>query len=675
MSLLGISLNRNRSRFSILLAVISVAVVSYATVFFFLEARLVALCMMVGVLVFVPVALFCEVRGYAIAARIFLLAEVINSIFAVHLGTRAPLNIELYYLTSMTLPFIVFEAGNKKAIWGAVSVSVLMWALQQWLSMPEFSTYWVPTEFPAKPFQNLNFLGTAVALMAFLNLHVRSSVRVQRELDLSNKQLNDAQRIARMGSWSYELETNEMTWSDQLKEIFKFDFSQSAPTFGLLVSSIHPHDRDSWILAVQDCIANGTPFSLRFRKLIGERKVWIEARVAASGGSMSEVLGLSGTFQDITDLVKNELELQRRQDLLEAILDNVPSIIFVRNYSADLGLQLMNRAGERFFGVKESDVIGKTIFEANPSLQSADFSEYDLLATEQREMLNIDVEEIMTSAGARQLHTYRIPTYDVNGAPQLLIGVFTDVTDELKAKADLETERLKTLHVSKMAALGELSAGIAHEINNPLAVLELVVGQVLRHVNDVNELQTKVDAMKRSCQRIAKIVRGLRKFSRSGDKPDLRCHKLQAIVEEALTLVDAKARGQKVTLEIDCPSSVEILCDELEIEQVVVNLLINAIDAIKNREEKWIRVTIEERPEDTVLRITDSGSGIPENISKKLFDPFFTTKTVGEGTGLGLSIARGILDEHRATIEIVQGVPNTCFEIRFTRAVVSKKIA
>ncbi len=102
-------------------------------------------------------------------------------------------------------------------------------------------------------------------------------------------------------------------------------------------------------------------------------------------------------------------------------------------------------------------------------------------------------------------------------------------------------------------------------------------------------------------------------------------------------------------------------------EQVMVNLINNAIDAVKSQPEKWVKTKIYEEGDTLVMRVMDSGPGIPMELQSKLFDPFFTTKKVGEGTGLGLSIAKGILDEHHATIGVVNDSPHTCFEIRFQK--------
>ena len=98
-----------------------------------------------------------------------------------------------------------------------------------------------------------------------------------------------------------------------------------------------------------------------------------------------------------------------------------------------------------------------------------------------------------------------------------------------------------------------------------------------------------------------------------------------------------------------------------------VNLINNSIDAVKDSHDRWVKMELGETISEIVLRISDSGLGIPEHVQKKLFQPFFTTKEVGEGTGLGLSIVKGILDDHKASIELLANQPHTCFEIKFPK--------
>ena len=110
-----------------------------------------------------------------------------------------------------------------------------------------------------------------------------------------------------------------------------------------------------------------------------------------------------------------------------------------------------------------------------------------------------------------------------------------------------------------------------------------------------------------------------------------------------------------------------ILCDALEIEQVLLNLINNGIDAARTQDEKWVEIRVFEEGESVIAQVLDSGTGVSREIEAKIFQPFFTTKKTGEGTGLGLSISKGILDQHSATIALNRSLPNTCFEVRFSR--------
>jgi signal transduction histidine kinase len=263
-----------------------------------------------------------------------------------------------------------------------------------------------------------------------------------------------------------------------------------------------------------------------------------------------------------------------------------------------------------------------------------------------------------------------------------LQGTFQDITDRKKseeflksAKEDLERERVKSLRNAKLASLGEMSAGIAHEINNPLTIIYGTVRALPKFVNNPEQLATKIESIQSASERIAKIVKSLRKFSRTSDKSDFKVHSLSEIIKEAIVLTEAKTRRHSTKIQLDCQAQSHVLCDEIEMEQVFVNLINNAVDAVKMLSEKWVRLDLQEINGRVVLRIRDSGPRISPEIQQKLFQPFFTTKPVGQGTGLGLSIVKGILDEHHATIELVADDPHTCFEIRFPKAEVKKDAA
>lgn len=226
-------------------------------------------------------------------------------------------------------------------------------------------------------------------------------------------------------------------------------------------------------------------------------------------------------------------------------------------------------------------------------------------------------------------------------------------------------------HNSKLASLGEMSAGIAHEINNPLAIISGNLTVLEKFRDDPEKFTSKVEAMGKSASRIEAIVRGLKKFSRSTEGNPRKLVPIREIISEVRTMTDVKCNRHGVTFTDEIAKDLSILCERVEIEQVLINLIGNAVDAIKNNEERWVRVEAFLRGADAIIQVVDSGNGIALELEQKLFQPFFTTKPVGEGTGLGLSISKGILDQHGATIRLNRSLPHTCFEICFPSAMAS----
>jgi hypothetical protein len=259
----------------------------------------------------------------------------------------------------------------------------------------------------------------------------------------------------------------------------------------------------------------------------------------------------------------------------------------------------------------------------------------------------------------------KIINFDLAGKPLRFMGTHLDLTEEKRMQREIEYQRVKLIHTAKLASLGEMSAGIAHEINNPLAIIEGSLGLLPSFIGHPEKFKDKLNFIKKSCNRISRIVAGLRKFSRTGDRSNLQIHSLCKIVEESILLTESKAKKHNARVTCECDQALHIQCDEIEMEQVIVNLINNAIDANKNQEQPWVRIYSRQSGGFIILRVVDSGSGISPSIAEKIFDPFFTTKCIGEGTGLGLSITKGILDEHEAQISLIQDEPNTCFEIRF----------
>jgi len=247
----------------------------------------------------------------------------------------------------------------------------------------------------------------------------------------------------------------------------------------------------------------------------------------------------------------------------------------------------------------------------------------------------------------------------------MIYGINLDRTKEFKLEKKLELERAKSIQSAKLASLGEMSAGIAHEINNPLAIIVGSLSLMSKISHEPDKLKNKLETLEKAAQRISKIVTGLRKFSRSSENKVRKLIPLRNIIAETLILTEAKSKQFSTPVIVECATDSLVYCDEIEIEQILVNLVNNGIDAVEKQSERWVRVNAFDDGQTIVMQIRDSGKGIPPEIQTKLFQPFFTTKPIGKGTGLGLSIVKGILEDHKAMINIINSDPNTCFEIRF----------
>ena len=241
---------------------------------------------------------------------------------------------------------------------------------------------------------------------------------------------------------------------------------------------------------------------------------------------------------------------------------------------------------------------------------------------------------------------------------------------ERQAILQREHARIAQLaHASKMATLGELAAGIAHEINNPLAAITLGTEHLFRLVKDPRTSsdvrQASVARIQRSVDRIAKIVSGLKMFSRESSYDPFTPTPIADIILETLDLCQARFQSLGVELRIDTlPEAVELPCRASQISQVILNLLNNALDAVEPLEERWVAMSFSKDAETFTISITDSGNGIPEAVARKIMNPFFTTKPPGKGTGLGLSICSNILIDHGGRLELDTTCPHTTFRMR-----------
>lgn len=257
-----------------------------------------------------------------------------------------------------------------------------------------------------------------------------------------------------------------------------------------------------------------------------------------------------------------------------------------------------------------------------------------------------------------------------------------NITNQRKVEADLELSRAQTIASAKLVALGEMAGGIAHEVNSPLAVINTLSSQLQELVDekalDSTYLKEVAKEIESTTLKIAKIINGLRAFSRESTHDPFLSIPLKTIVDDTLAFCSERFKLRSVFLSVDnIPAELKIECHSSAISQVLLNLLNNALDAVDSLSEKWVKISSRDLGDHVELTVIDSGSGIPPEVVAKLFQPFFTTKAVGKGTGLGLGISKRIIENHNGQLSVDSESKNTRFVILLPKlqSVVVKKAA
>jgi PAS domain S-box-containing protein len=324
-----------------------------------------------------------------------------------------------------------------------------------------------------------------------------------------------------------------------------------------------------------------------------------------------------------------------------------------------------NPTMERWCGVPAAELAGRSLFDVNPNLKRESVAEpLQRLLRGEIEQFKLDAVEHETLRGEHVAWNVSGSLLRQGGVPAGGVLLIEDITERRGLeKAAQQSE--------KLAALGTLAAGLAHELNNPIGIISSRAELMLLDAESQAVSEDTVEDLRvihRHAQRVARIAQGLLSFSRSSSGQTGRVD-LNRVVDETLLLVDKTIGKDGVRLrQILAPDLPAIWGDANALQQVVMNLLTNARDAVKGEGEICIETrAIPGQPGGAELVVRDTGPGIPPEILPKIFDPFFTTKA--EGTGLGLSISYGIVRDHQGTVD-VRSTPGegATFVLTFRRA-------
>ncbi len=366
-----------------------------------------------------------------------------------------------------------------------------------------------------------------------------------------------------------------------------------------------------------------------------------------SAGQPDGILEIS---QDAPSLFRLERELKSSKDFLENILAS--SIDAVVTTDTKGHITYVNRAFKELIGLRSDQIIGKHI-----SIYYKDgIDQARRIMDKLKQFGRIRDYEFDIKVGDRviPIRTSDSLLYDEYGEIVGTMGVFQDITARKKLSDQLSATQAELIQAVKMRALGDLVAGVAHEINNPLMASDTVVHLLETEVEDNPQLKKRVGLLKECNRRIEGIVKKLREFSRTAEFK-FTAMDVNDAVSSVLAISQQQLLNQGIEVELSLREGLPpVLGDENQIEQVLLNLISNARDAMEESAQKvlTIRTGVGQKGQQVDIEVSDTGIGMTAEQIEQIFNPFFTTKDSGKSIGLGLSISYRIVEDHRGKIHV-----------------------
>lgn len=479
---------------------------------------------------------------------------------------------------------------------------------------------------------------------------------VEAELRSSEASLANAQRIARIGNWDWDIAGHGLWWSDEIYRIFGVEPQEFGATYEAFLGYVHPDDRNTVTEAVDAALQRKRDYSVSHRVVLKDGSV----KTVHEQGEVifledGAPVRMCGTVQDISELVRIQAILRESEERYRTLFEDSKDTVFIS--TPDGRIIDINPAGVSMFGFESKEdfrSLDANQFYCDPAerdLFRKGIESHGFVKDLELRVKKKDGERLIVSMTATAVR-------DKQGTITAYRGIVRDMTGHKKLEQQL-------LHAQKMEAVGQLTGGIAHDFNN---ILTGIIGyasvllmkerkdqaciEYVRHIQDLAE-------------RAARLTQGLLAFSRK-QVVFLALADLNDIVRGIEHLLTRIVR-EDIEFRIDISGEpLVVMADSGQMEQVIMNLVSNAKDAMPSGGRLTLSTSLmkfDEAEEAALsglkgagdyacLSVSDTGIGMDEETKVRIFEPFFTTKEVGKGTGLGLSIVYGIITGHRGVINV-----------------------
>jgi len=477
--------------------------------------------------------------------------------------------------------------------------------------------------------------------------------RAEKALQQSEFYLAEGQRLAHMGSWAYNPAGVFDYWSPELFPIYGLDPRKGAPTLAEYLATVHPKDRDFMADTIKRMQAkhDGCDVKKRIVRPDGEQRYIRCVGIPVVEGEVLK--GFLGTAMDITEQELLTQELERRQ----AHLTEAQKLTHTGSWVwrvPDRDAVHLSEEWYRIYGFDPADgapVWEKRLERVHPEdrLKWKGTIERAIVGKVDYEL---EFRIVNPNGKVKWIHTVGHPVLSDAGDLEQFVGSSTDITE--RKSAEQEREKLRQLeadlaHINRVTMLGELASSLAHEINQPIAATITSANACLRWLAhdppDLERARAATIRIEKDGNRAAEIIQRLRAFYKTGAPPQRESVDINEVVDEMLVLLGNEATRHAISMRTElAPQLPRIMADRVQLQQVLMNLMLNGIEAIDDGAgELTIR---SQRTDDGLLlvSVSDTGVGLPSEEVDQIFSAFYTTKP--QGTGMGLAISRSIIEAH-----------------------------